>query len=132
MDTFDTSLPWIAVVDDEEPVRRAVLRLLRAAGLPAQGFAGGAELLAAPMQQPPYCVVLDVHMPGMDGYQLQQRLADCMPDSAVVVVSGSYSPENQARMLQGHPLAYLPKPVDEQQLLAAVATAWASWHDQQA
>lgn len=119
------------MVDDEEPVRRAMLRLLRAAGLPAHGFAGGAELLAAPMQQQPYCVVLDVHMPGMNGHELQQRLAACMPRSAVIAVTGAHSPETQARFMQGNALAYLPKPVDEQQLLAAVATAWACWHDKQ-
>jgi FixJ family two-component response regulator len=132
MDTFDTSLPWIAVVDDEEPVRRAVLRLLRAAGLPAHGFSGGAELLAAGMQQQPYCVVLDLHMPGMDGIELQQRLAGSMPRSAVVAVTGSQSAETRARMEQAGALAFLPKPVDEEQLLAAIATAWARWHEENA
>ena len=128
---MDTSLPWIAVVDDEEPVRRAVLRLLRAAGLPAHGFAGGAELLAAPMQHPPYCVVLDLHMPDMDGYQLQQLLAVRMPGSAVIAVTGSHSDDTRQRMLRAGALAFLPKPADEEQLLAAIATAWARWHNNQ-
>jgi FixJ family two-component response regulator len=129
MDTFDTSLPWIAVVDDEEPVRRAVLRLLRAAGLPAHGFSGGAALLDAPMRQQPFCVVLDLHMPGMDGIELQRRLAGSMPRSAVIAVTGSQSADTRARMQQGGALAFLSKPVDEGQLLAAIATAWARWHD---
>jgi FixJ family two-component response regulator len=125
---MDTSLPWIAVVDDEEPVRRAVLRLLRAAGLPAYGFAGGAALLAAAKQQPPYCVILDLHMPGMDGCQLQQRLAECMPRSAVIAVTGSHTAETRTRFEKAGAIAFLPKPVDEEQLLAAVAMAWARWH----
>lgn len=126
---MDTSLPWIAVVDDEEPVRRALLRLLRAAGLPAQGFAGGAELLAAPMQLQPYCVVLDLHMPGMDGCELQQQLAVRMPRSAVIAVTGSHSAATRTRMEQAGALAFLPKPVDEEQLLSAIAGAWARWHN---
>ncbi|KQV54365.1 MULTISPECIES: response regulator transcription factor [unclassified Duganella] len=127
---MDTLIPWIAVVDDEEPVRRAILRLLRASGLPAYGFSGGADLLAAPMQQPPYCVVMDLHMPGMDGYQLQQHLAASMPRSAVIAVTGSHSADTRARMERAGALAFLPKPVDAEQLLAAVASAWARWHQQ--
>jgi FixJ family two-component response regulator len=129
MDTFDTSLPWIAVVDDEEPVRRAVLRLLRAAGLPAQGFDGGAALLAAPMHQKPYCVVMDLHMPDMDGIELQRRLAVSMPRSAVIALTGSHSAGTRRRMEQAGALAFLSKPADEEQLLAAIATAWARWHE---
>src|SRR5688572_29866091 len=122
---MDTSLPWIAVVDDEAPVRQAILRLLRAAGLPAHGFAGGVELLSAPMLQAPYCAVLDVQMPGMDGIELQRQLAARMPHCAVVVVTGSHSADTRARVMQGNPLAYLPKPAEAEQLLAAVASAWA-------
>lgn len=119
------------MVDDEEPVRRAIVRLLLAAGLPAHGFDGGAPLLAAPMQQHPYCVVMDLHMPGMDGYALQRELAASMPRSAVVVVTGSHAADTRARLRQGGAIAFLPKPVDQEQLLAAVATAWARWHHKQ-
>jgi FixJ family two-component response regulator len=125
----DTSMPWIAVVDDEEPVRRAILRLLRAAGLPAQGFGGGAALLDASMQQHPYCVLLDLNMPDMDGSQLQQRLAGCMPLSAVIVVTGSQSANTRTCLERGGAFAFLSKPVDDEQLMAAIASAWARWHD---
>eukprot|EP01034_Spumella_vulgaris_P033786 gene33786-41679_t len=77
MDT--TTLPWVAVVDDEAAIRRALLRLLRAAGIPARDYDGGAALLAALQDGAdgtPFCVVLDLHMPGMSGFDLQQRLAE--------------------------------------------------------
>jgi len=65
---MDTHFPWIAVVDDEEPVRRAVTRLLRSEDLAARAFGSGADFLAALRHSWPYCVVLDLNMPGMSGF----------------------------------------------------------------
>ena len=67
-------MPYVAIVDDEEPVRKALRRLMRAAGLQAEGFAGGREFLEAAAQRPPDCVVLDLHMGGMSGLQVLRKL----------------------------------------------------------
>jgi FixJ family two-component response regulator len=132
MDTNNT--PWIAVVDDEVAIRRALLRLLRSAGLAAQGYAGGAELLAELRDgQPdrthgaPYCVVLDLHMPGMSGMELQAALVQAAPRSKVIVMTGQHSPELQAQAQGGGALAYMLKPMNDQLLLDALASARAAW-----
>jgi FixJ family two-component response regulator len=121
---MDTSLhAWVAIVDDEEPIRRALLRLMRSAGIAARAFAGGAELLALLPHDPPCCALLDLHMPGMSGLDLQARLAALAPATGVIMMTGHHTPEEQARALQQNPLAYLLKPVNDQALLDAIARA---------
>lgn len=120
---MDTTLPWVAIVDDEEAIRRALLRLMRSAGIPARAFASGAELIALLPATAPCCVVLDIHMPGMDGLELQARLAGLAPSAGVVVMTGHHTPGEQARAMQHRPLAYLLKPVNDQLLLDAIAAA---------
>lgn len=123
---MDTLLPWVAIVDDEEAIRRALLRLMRSAGITAKAFADGAELLTQITLQTgaaPCCVVLDIHMPGMDGLTLQARLAEVAPATGVIVMTGHHTPEEQARAMRHRPLAYLLKPVNDQLLLDAIAAA---------
>jgi FixJ family two-component response regulator len=126
---MDTSLPWIAIVDDDDAIRRALLRLMRSAGIAAQGYAGGAALLdaIALAARPPCCVVLDVHMPGLSGLEVQARLAAVAPATAVVIMTGHYTAEEQARAMRLRPLAYLDKPVNDQLLLAAIGAACGPW-----
>ena len=60
---MNTITPWVAVVDDEEPVCRSLLRLLRSAGIKARGFYSGVEFLDSLALSKPICVILDVNMP---------------------------------------------------------------------
>lgn len=121
---MDTSLPWIAVVDDEESIRRAMLRLLRSAGITARAYADGPALLAALDDGPaPCCAVLDVHMSGMSGLELQQRLAERSPDTTVIIMTGHHTADEEARAMQLNPAAYLLKPVNDLLLLAVIANA---------
>lgn len=124
---MDTSFPWVAVVDDEAAVRRALVRLLRSAGIPAQAFDTGADLLAALRTRPPCCVVLDVHMPAMSGFDVQEQLVQASPHTGVVFVTGRPDPEDLVRALRLRPLAYLRKPADGRALLAAVSLACCNW-----
>lgn len=120
---METSPPWIAVVDDDDAIRRALLRLMRAAGISARAYAGGAEFLAALDDGHPCCVVLDVHMPSLSGLEVQATLALRAPAIGVILISGHQTPAEQARALRHQPLAYLSKPVNDQALLDAIATA---------
>lgn len=124
---MDITLPWVAVVDDEDGVRRALMRLLRSAGIPAMAFDGAASFLAALPAGAPCCAVLDVHMPGMSGLELQALLARQAPAVGVIIMTGHHTPDEQARALQHRALAYLLKPMNDQQLLAAIGAACPSW-----
>jgi FixJ family two-component response regulator len=115
--------PLIAIVDDEESVRRALGRLMMSAGYRARVFSSGAEFLTSLATDRPSCVILDLHMPGLSGFELQGRLRDAPQPLPVVVITGHDTPEAQKRAQAGGAVAYLRKPVDDQLLLDAVTRA---------
>ncbi|MES2015471.1 MAG: response regulator [Pseudomonadota bacterium] len=121
---MDTNSHWVAVVDDEEPIRRALIRLLKSAGIKGKPFASGPEFLASLAASKPYCVILDLHMSGMSGFEVQAELAHVAPDIGVIVATGHHSQDVQARVLRLHPVAYLLKPMNDQLLLDAIRVAW--------
>ena len=110
-------MPYIAVVDDEEPVRKALGRLLRASGLEVECFAGGREFLAAARVRRPDCVVLDLHMPGMSGLQV---LGELRPPLPAIVITAHDSPEVRSQCLAAGARAYLRKPFEAPMLLDAI------------
>ena len=113
----------IAVVDDHEGMRMALGRLLRAAGLDVETFPSGAEFLESLHSHHPDCVILDMNMPQLDGLAVQARLTQAGIQLPIVVVSAEYSPATRERALAGGASAYLAKPVDQQTLLDAIASA---------
>jgi FixJ family two-component response regulator len=115
--------PLIAIVDDEEPVRKALTRLLRSAGLDVETFPSGVEFLESLSMRRPDCVVLDLHMPQVDGFAVQARLAEAGNRLPVVIITGHDSDETRDRAMAAHPTAYLRKPVDDQTLLDAIELA---------
>jgi FixJ family two-component response regulator len=117
------SRPLIAVVDDEEPVRTALRRLIRAAGNDVETFASGAQFLASYADHEPDCILLDLHMPGLDGFDVQARVHQAAPRIPVVIITGHDQPETRGRALAAGAAAYLLKPVDEETLFAAIAAA---------
>ena len=113
----------IAVVDDESSIRRALERLLQSAGLDVDTYPSGADFLAAPSSALADCVVLDLHMPGLTGFDVQDRLARERRALPVVVITGHDSSEARARALAAGASAYLLKPVDDTALLNAIDAA---------
>ena len=115
----------IAVVDDEESVRKALSRLLRSVGMTGETFAGGAEFLQSLADHKPDCVVLDMHMPGVTGFDVLVRLAATQAPPPVVVITGHDSAETYERALAAGAVAYLRKPINDQALLDAIAAGMA-------
>ena len=113
----------IAIVDDEEPIRKALKRLLRSAGLEVETFPSGVEFLESLASRRPDCVVLDLHMPVVSGFEVQARLAESGGSVPVVIITGHDSDETRAQALSGMPVAYLRKPVNDQVLLDAIELA---------
>ena len=99
----------IAVVDDEEPVRKALMRLMRSAGLNAETFGSGAEFLKSLDTRLPDCVVLDLHMPRMDGFTALSRLADSPLRSTPVIVCTSYALSAEQKRSLAAAYAIVPK-----------------------
>jgi FixJ family two-component response regulator len=113
----------IAVVDDERSVCTALKRLIRSAGMDVETYPSGEEFLQAMQTRQPDCIVLDLHMPKVTGFEVQSELAKSWPRLPVVVVTGHDTPESRARALAGRAAAYLLKPIDERMLLETIAGA---------
>ena len=118
--------PHVAVVDDEEPVRKALMRLMRSAGLSVDTFGSGAEFLKSIEARLPDCVVLDLHMPHMDGFSVQAHLAGKYAALPVIIVTGHDLPNARERAMAGGASAFLRKPVLDRTLLGAISAATSS------
>lgn len=118
MEHVDT--PLVAVVDDDESVRCALLRLLRMLGYGAEGFASAAEFLGALATLHPDCLIVDLKMPNMSGLELQQRLVALGDDLPVIVITAYDEPAMRERCLDAGIRHYLRKPIEIDGLLAAI------------
>src|SRR5215813_5963599 len=116
------SPPLLALVDDDD-VRLALERLVISAGFAVESFASGAEFLKSVDDHEPACVVLDLHMPEVNGFDIQVALARHHSHVPVVVITGHDTAENRIRARRFGAQSYLCKPVDGDALLAAIDDA---------
>ena len=86
-------------------------------------FPSGAEFLESLSARWPHCIVLDLHMPIVNGFDVQTRMAESGTSVPVIIITGHDSDETRNRALDGMPIAYLRKPVDDQALLDAIELA---------
>jgi FixJ family two-component response regulator len=98
--------PCVFVVDDDEAVRDGLYELFSAERIPVQAFASAEEFLGAGVTRQPGCVILDIHMPGMNGIELQSELA------------------RQGATLKAGAMDFIEKPFDPAALLQAVNEAF--------
>jgi len=113
----------VAVVDDDESIRRAFYRLLRSAGLAVTTFASAHEFLEAHRRQNFACVVLDVYMGRMSGLDLAVRLASEGSRLPIVLITAHDDERIRERAQLVGVSAFLRKPVDANLLLDAVHEA---------
>jgi two-component system, LuxR family, response regulator FixJ len=107
--------PLIAVVDDDASFRRAIGRLLRLAGFRTWTFASAEEYLRIGV--PNDCLILDLHLEGMSGLELQLQLRAEGNAIPIVFVTAMNDPTARRRALDGGAVAYLQKPFEEYWLL---------------
>lgn len=113
----------IAVVDDEESIRRALGRLLRAAGHDVRSYASGADFLASLATGRPDCLVVDVHMAGLTGFDVLARLQADGVRLLAIVITGFDDPDAEQRAMRLGATKFLRKPFGDAELLDAVALA---------
>ncbi len=119
----------IALVDDEASVRIALGRLLRMADYEVLAYASGEEFLAALGDCMPDCVLLDVHLPGLTGIEVQMRLQDDHLQLPVVFITASDDPAIERNALRAGGLRMLRKPFSSEELLASIVFALQSVPD---
>jgi FixJ family two-component response regulator len=113
----------IAVVDDEESVRKALRRLLRSAEMEADTFSSGQEFLDSVAVRKPDCLVLDYHMAGLTGLDVMSQIVKRGIRLPTIVITGHDQPGMEAKMLDAGATAYISKPVDARVLLSAITKA---------
>ena len=116
----------IAIVDDEAAVRKALWRLLSASNLGAETFSSGQAFLGSLTSERPDCVVLDLHMPGLSGLDVLQRMSSAGVTLPTIVITGYDEPDAEMKCMAAGASAYLRKPLDDKTLLATVASALAA------
>ncbi len=115
----------VFLVDDDAGVRRALSRVLRAEGWVVETFESAEALLARPDPAAPGCLVLDVSLPGIDGLELQRRLAQAVDALPIVFMTGHGDIPMSVRAIKAGAADFLTKPVKAADLIAAVRSAFA-------
>jgi FixJ family two-component response regulator len=113
----------IVVVDDDASMRHAIERLLKAAGFHATTFSSAEALLQTDAALSAGCLVLDIHLPGLSGFELRQRLAESGHASPVIFITAHDRPTGREQAMQAGGVAYFTKPFSGRALLAAVTKA---------
>ena len=115
--------PVIFVVDDDLSVRRAMERLLRAEGFRVEAFESADQYLESGKAGLAECLLVDVQMPGLNGLELQERLASESVEVPIVFLTGHPDTALSVRAMNEGAIDFLEKPVDDTKLLATVRKA---------
>jgi two-component system, LuxR family, response regulator FixJ len=115
--------PIIHVVDDDAPFRTAVTRMLRAAKYEVRGHASASEFLNSRPCTAPGCILLDLRMPGVSGFDLQQSLAQMDEPLPIIFLSGHGDIPASVRAMKAGAVDFLTKPVRRDALLQAIKNA---------
>ncbi len=110
----------ISVVDDDESVRRSTRLLLESFGYRAAVFESAEGFLRSGQARDTSCLILDVHMPDMDGLQLQSQLAAEGWRIPIIFITAYDDQESRRRAMQAGAVAFLAKPFTDQQLFQTI------------
>jgi len=113
----------VAVLDDEPEMRKALRRLLCIRGFKVEEYECGEDFLAALDSHPVHCVLLDLQMLGLNGFEVLEAIAIRKSHVPVVVITAHDEPGTAERVLTLGASVYLKKPVDRDILFAAIAKA---------
>src|SRR5687767_260697 len=115
--------PLVSVVDDDPSLLRAVGRLLRATGFTVETFASAEEFLDTKQSVRPRCLVLDVRLSGMSGFELHEHLLAAGTSPPVIFVTAHDDAATRERARRSGALQYLRKPFDDAALIDAIHRA---------
>jgi FixJ family two-component response regulator len=113
----------VAVVEDDESVREATKHLLRLLGYATASFASAEDFLKSGRMGDTACLITDVHLPGMSGVELQSRLIVEGRRIPVIFVTAFPEEAIRARVLNDGAVAYLSKPLQEEDLITCLDQA---------
>ena|SRR5208337_470127 len=115
--------PIVFVVDDDISVRESLESLIRGEGWQPETFSSGHEFLARPRALVPSCLVLDCILPGLNGLELQKRVAVERTDMPVIFITGCGDVATTVQAMKAGAVEFLTKPLAEDALLSAIRVA---------
>ncbi|GLR85261.1 response regulator transcription factor [Bradyrhizobium iriomotense] len=113
----------ISIVDDDDAVREMLVSLTRSLGYDAVGFASAEEFLASANFENFSCVITDIHMPGMSGFELQDQLHQRNDSIPVMMITARTEPDLERKAISGGAIGLLRKPLDIEMLVAFIERA---------
>jgi FixJ family two-component response regulator len=116
----------VFVVDDDDSVRESLGSLIRSAGMRVETFASAQQFLAGPRSEivgAPSCLVLDVHLPGLSGLDLQERMAELNIEIPIIFITGRGDIPMSVRAMKAGAVEFLTKPFRDHDLLYAIEEA---------
>lgn len=113
----------VAVVDDDESAREAIVGLVRGLGYKAHGFANGKDFLLSEERQQVACLITDMRMPDMTGLELHGQLSVIGMKVPTILVSSYEDDTLVARAMKAGMVLCLPKPLDPEELYRCLRTA---------
>ena len=113
----------VAVVDDDARIRESVSDLLASAGFETKLFSSAEEFMSTSGLEVSCCLITDVRMPGMDGWELQSLACEKVPKLPVVFITAHKDDEARRRAMELGAVALLYKPFDGEELLKIVDAA---------
>lgn len=115
--------PLVFVVDDDVSVRESLELLLRHEGWRVETFESALEFLDRPRGIAPSCLVLDMSMPGINGLELQQRVAVGRPEMPIIIITGHGDVRMTVQAMKAGAVEFLTKPFSDESLLTAIRNA---------
>ena len=118
-----SKLPLVAIIDDDESVRATTDSLVRSLGHVVHTFASAEEFLASDDFERFTCAITDIHMPGMNGFELQERLQKRKCSLPVIMITARTEPDLEKKALSGGAIGFLRKPLDVEILVGFIEKA---------
>jgi len=115
--------PVVLIIDDDISVRESLELLVQTQGWRPETFASAREFLDRPRTLVPSCLVLDLSLPGLDGLELQKRIAVERPDLPIIFITGYGDVPKTVQAMKAGAVEFLTKPFNDEVLLTAVRQA---------
>jgi FixJ family two-component response regulator len=117
------SAPTVFVIDDDAGVRASIQGLLKSVGLRSESFPTAQEFLCSKRSDGPCCLVLDVRLPGLNGLDLQRKLAETGVQIPIIFITGHGDIPMTVKAMKSGAVEFLTKPFRDQDLLDAIHQA---------
>jgi len=118
-----TCAPLVFIIDDDAAVRESIQDLLESRGMRSESFGTAEEFLRGKQPDGPSCLVLDVRLPGVNGLEFQQRLAEAGFQIPIIFITGHGDIPMSVKAMKSGAIEFLTKPFQDQELLGAIRQA---------